>query len=184
MLRTALYFFLFILTASTSFAEEGHRSTFADMIYRSINFAILFGALYYILSKPVKNYLASRSDAIRNALDEAKRIREEAEKRYKEYQEKMEILATETRALKDSLLEEGNKEKARIIEEANKAAQRIKEQAHFSAEQEIKKARQALKEETANLIAEMTEEKLKREIKASDQERLVKEYLAASGGIH
>src|SRR3990172_3325611 len=184
MPRIVFYLFFFLLTASTSFAEEAHRSQLADMAYRFINFAILFGALYFILPKPLKNYLASRSDAIKNALDEAKRIREEAEKRYREYQEKMERLTAEAKSLKDSLIDEGNKEKARIIEEANKAAQRIKEQAHFSAEQEIKKARQALKEETANLIAEMTEEKLRKEIKASDQERLVREYLSASGGIH
>lgn len=184
MLRIVLSLFFFLLTASTSFAEDAHRSQLADMSYRFINFAILFGALYYILSKPLKNYLISRSDAIKKALDEAKRIREEAEKRYREYQEKMESLTAEAKALKDSLIDEGNKEKARIIEEANKAAQRIKEQTQFSGEQEIKKARQALKEEMANLIAKMTEEKLKEDIKASDQERLVRESLSASGGIH
>lgn len=184
MLRTASYLLLFMLTAATSYAEEAHKSQFADMTYRFINFAILFTILYIVLAKPVKNYLASRSDAIKKALDEAKLVREEAEKRYREYQVKMERLTAEARELRDSLVDEGNKEKARIIEEANKAAQRIKEQAQFSAEQEIKKARQALKEETANLIAEMTEEKLKKEIKGSDQERLVREYLSASGGIH
>lgn len=184
MLRIASYVLLFLLTAATSFAEEAHRSDAVDMTYRFINFAILFAALYYVLAKPLREFLASRSDSIRKALDEAKRVREEAEKRYREYQEKMEKLTAEARALKDSLIDEGNKEKARIIEEANKAAQRIKEQAKFSAEQEVKKARQALKEETANLIAQMTEEKLKKGINAADHERLVREYLSASGGIH
>jgi len=184
VLRIASSLFVLLLTASTSFAEEAHRSDLLDMIYRFINFAILFGALYVILAKPLKEYLASRSDSIRKALDEARLVREAAEKRYKEYQEKMEKLTVEAKTLKEMLIDEGNKEKARIIEEANKAAQRIKEQAQFSAEQEIKKARQALKEETASLIAEMTEEKLKKEIKGSDQERLVREYLSASGGIH
>lgn len=184
MLKIASYVVLIVLTASTSFAEEAHRSDFLDMTYRFVNFAILFTVLYMVLAKPLKDFLASRSDSVRKALDEAKRVREEAEKRYKEYQEKMDLLAGEAKTLKESLIDEGNKERARIVEEANKAAQRIKEQAHFSAEQEIKKARQALKEETANLIAEMTEEKLKKEINGADQERLVREYLSASGGIH
>lgn len=184
MLRIASYFFLFMLTASASFAEEAHRSEFLDMTYRFINFAILLTVLYIVLAKPLRDYLASRSEGIRRALDEARLVRIDAEKRYKEYQEKMERLTGEAKELKDSLIDEGNKEKARIVEEANKAALRIKEQAQFSAEQEIKKAREAIKEETANLIAEMTEEKLKREIKGTDQERLVMEYLSASGGIH
>lgn len=184
MLKVLFYITLFLLTATTSFAQEGHRSELLDMTYRFINFAILFSVLYFVLAKPLKEFLASRSDTIKKSLDEAKRVREEAEKRYKEYQEKMASLTGEARSLRDSLIDEGNKEKARIIEEANKAAQRIKEQAQFSAEQEIKKARQALKEETANLITEMTEAKLKNEIKNSDQERLVREYLSASGGIH
>lgn len=184
MLRIASYLLLFLLTASTSFAEEAHRSELLDMTYRFINFAILFIGLYVVLAKPLRDYLASRSEGIRRALDEARLVREEAEKRYKEYQEKMERLNDEVKALKDSLIDEGNKEKARIVEEANKAALRIKEQAQFSAEQEIKKARQVIKEETANLIAEMTEDKLKRETKGSDQERLIMDFLSASGGIH
>jgi len=184
VLRIASYFFLFMLTTSASFAEEAHRSELLDMTYRFINFAILITVLYIVLAKPLRDYLASRSEGIRRALDEARLVRIDAEKRYKEYQEKMERLTDEAKALKDSLIDEGNKEKARIVEEANKAALRIKEQAQFSAEQEIKKASLAIKEETANLIAEMTEEKLKREIKGSDQERLIMEYLSASGGIH
>ncbi len=71
MLRVASYMFLFLLAASTSFAEEGHRSTVLDMTYRFINFAILFSVLYYFLAKPLKEFLASRSDAIKKALDEA-----------------------------------------------------------------------------------------------------------------
>ena len=185
MIRVLSYFLtISILTASVSFAQEGHRSELLDMTYRFINFAILFSILYFVLAKPLKEFLASRSDSIKKSLDEAKRVRDEAEKRYKEYQEKMERLTGEARSLRDSLVDEGNREKARIIEEANKAAQRIKEQTQFSGEQEIKKARQALKEETANLITEMTEAKLKNEIKGSDQERLVREYLSEAGGIH
>lgn len=184
MLRIASYLFLFLLTPSTSLAEEAHKSQFMDMTYRFINFAILFVVLYILLAKPLRDYLVSRSEGIRRALDEARLVREEAEKRYREYQEKMESLTDDAKALKDSLIDEGNKEKARIVEEANKAARRIKEQAQFSAEQEIKKARQVIKEETANLIVEMTEDKLKRETKGSDQERLVMEFLSASGGIH
>ncbi|MEK6726395.1 MAG: ATP synthase F0 subunit B [Deltaproteobacteria bacterium] len=184
MFRIASYFFLFMLTTSVSFAEEAHKSQFMDMTYRFINFAILLIVLYKVAAKPLRDFIASRSEGIRKALDEARLAREEAEKRYKEYQEKMGKLTDEAKTLKDSIVEEGNKEKARIVEEANTAALRIKEQAQFLAEQEIKKARQVIKEETANLIVEMTEEKLKREIKGFDQEKLIMEYLSASGGIH
>lgn len=176
--------FLLLTSISAHASEASHGSQFTDMLYRTINFAILSTVLYMVLSKPLKNYLASRSEAIKKALDEAKRVREEAEKKYREYQEKMDRLTSEAKELKDSLIAEGDVEKNRIIEEANKAAQRIREQAKFAAEQEIKKARLALKEEMANLIAEMAEDRLRKEIKDSDQERLVKEYLAAVGGIH
>jgi F-type H+-transporting ATPase subunit b len=184
MPRSILSLFFLLIPVTSFAAEEAHRGELADMTYRFINFAILFGALYFILSKPLRNYLGSRSDAIKKALDEARIAREEAEKRYRDYQEKMERLSAEAKLLRDSLIDEGGKEKERIIEEANKAAQRIREQARFTADQEIKKARLALKEEMANLIAEMAEERVKGEIKDSDQERLVKEYTGTLGGIH
>lgn len=184
MIRILPFITLLLLTSASAHASEAaHASQLTDMIYRTINFAIMATVLYLVLSKPLKNYLASRSDSIRKALDEAKLVREEAEKRYREYQEKMEKLASEARDLRDSLIAEGNHEKERIVEEANKAAQRINEQARFTAEQEIKKARLALKEEVANLISEMAEERIKKEIKDSDQEKLVRDYLSA-GGIH
>lgn len=172
------------IAVSAHASEAAHASQFNDMMFRFINLAVMVAILYKVLAKPLRDYLASRSDTIKKALDEARIVREEAEKKLKEYQVKMEQLNADAKALRDSLIDEGNKEKEKIVSEANKATQRIKEQARFAAEQEIKKARIALKEETANLVAEMAEDILKKEIKDSDQERLIKEYLTTAGGIH
>lgn len=183
---TRLITFLAVLFIATNAgAEEGaHASHFSDMLYRFINFGVLALILYKVLAKPLRDYLASRSDTIQKALNEARVVREEAERRLNEYKEKMDRLNAEAKALRDSLIDEGNREKERIVEEANKAAQRIKEQAGFAADQEVKKAKLALREETANLVVEMAEDILKKEIKDSDQERLIREYLTTAGGIH
>lgn len=184
MKRVILSLAVLFVAANAQANEAGHASQFNDMVFRFINLAIMVAILYKVLAKPLRDFLVSRSDSIKKALDEAKIVREEAEKKLKEYQVKMEQLNAEAKALRESLVDEGNKEKARIVEEANKAAQRIKDQAKFAADQEIKKARLLLKEEIANLVAEAAEETIKKEIKDADQERLIKEYLVSAGGIH
>ncbi|MBI5286395.1 MAG: F0F1 ATP synthase subunit B [Deltaproteobacteria bacterium] len=157
-------------------AEEGVEGG-KDLIWRVINFAILVGLLYLLLAKRVREFLTTRRKAIETALEEARKAKEEAERKQKECEALFAAFNKRVEEIFRDLRAEGEIEKERIIEEARKSAKRMKEEAWLTAEQEIKKAREGIREEVVRLAIEMAEDILRKEITKADQERLVKEYL-------
>jgi F-type H+-transporting ATPase subunit b len=168
---------LFIASPALA-AEEGSHSGGSDMVWRIINFAILALALFLALRYlKVKDFFAERKRAIMTGLEGAKKAKEDAEKKAKEFELKFSSLDKRLEEIYQEIKEEGEIEKKRIIEEAIKMAGRIQEQARLAAEQEIKKAKEEIKGEIAKVAVEMAEEILRNEITAADHERLIKEYL-------
>lgn len=159
-------------------AEEGSHGGGSDMVWRIVNFAILAIALFLALRYlKVKDFFADRKKTIMVGLEEAKKAKEDAEKKVKEFELKFSSLDKRLEEIYQEIREEGEIEKKRIIEEAIKMAGRIQEQARLAAEQEIKKAKEEIKGEIARVAVEMAEEILRNEITAADHERLIKEYL-------
>jgi len=75
-------------------------------------------------------------------------------------------------------VQEGETERRKILEAANKQAEYLKQQAQLTIQQEIKSAKESLQEEIADLTVAAAEDLLRKNIKAKDQERLVKEFIA------
>ena len=176
-LLPAVYCLLFIASPVLA-AEEGGHGGESGMVWRIVNFAILALALFLMLRYlKVKDFFADRKKSIRTELEEAKKAKEEAEKKVKEFELKFSFLGKRIEEIYQEIREEGEIEKKRIIEEAVKISDRIQEQARLAAEQEIKKAMEEIKGEIAKVAVEMAEEILRGELSAADHERLIKEYL-------
>ena len=168
---------VFYLVSPAFAADEGGHDG-GGMIWRIINFAILAAAVFFIVRYfKVKDFFANRRESIKAELEEAKRAKEEADKKVKEFEHKLTLLDKKIEEIYKEIRIEGEIEKKKIIEEAIKLADKIKEQARFTAEQEIKKAREEIKGEIAKVAVEMAEEILRNEMTAADHERLIKEYL-------
>ncbi|MEK7689104.1 MAG: ATP synthase F0 subunit B, partial [Deltaproteobacteria bacterium] len=158
--------------------EEGGHGGESGMVWRIVNFAILALALFLMLRYlKVKDFFADRKKSIIAELEEAKKAKEDAERKVKEFELKFSSLDKRLEEIYQEIREEGKIEKKRIIEEAIKLADRIQEQARLAAEQEIKKAKEEIKGEIAKVAVEMAEEILRGELSAADHERLIKEYL-------
>ena len=169
---------LLLATSPVLAAEEGSHSGGSDMMWRIVNFAILAIALFLTIRYlKVKDFFADRKKSIMAGLEEAKKAKEDAEKKAKEFELKFSSLDKRLEEIYQEIRKEGEIEKKRIIEEAIKMAGRIQEQAKLAAEQEIKKAKEEIKGEIAKVAVEMAEEILRNEMTAADHERLIKEYL-------
>ncbi len=166
---------LFLLPA-TSFASGGEEGG-SGMIWKVINFAVLVVALYFVWIKVIKGLLTGRGDDIKNAIEEAAQMKESAEAKEKEYNEKLSLLDAKIKEIHADLKKDGEAEKVRILKEAELASERIKEQARQLVDLEMEKARGEIRKEVSLLSIEMAREILKKEFTAKDQERLVKESL-------
>jgi F-type H+-transporting ATPase subunit b len=154
-----------------------HALNWWDFFLRLLNFAILLTILVKLLKKPLMNFLTARREDIQKLLAELEIKKQEADKASAEYRSRLAVLDTETKKIVDELLAEGEAEKQKIIEAANRQAEYIRQQAQLGAQQEIKAARDKLQAEVADLSVAAAEEILRKNIKAKDQDRLVKDFI-------
>lgn len=166
-----------LIVPSLAFAssEGGHGDS--GMTWKIINFVILAVGVYLVWTKAISGLLSRRGSEIKNAIEEARKAKDAADRNAAEYREKLAILDSRVAEIHNELKLEGEAEKARIIAESARSAESLKAQAKIAAEQEIKKARIEIREEAARLAVQLAEEILKKELSPADQERLVKGYL-------
>ena len=101
----------------------------------------------------------------------------DAEKKYREYSEKIDKASSEIDGIIEMIKAQGLAEKQKIIDDAHKVAQKMKEDAQARIEQELQKAASQLRLEAVHLSVKMAEEILKRNITEKDHEAMIKEYM-------
>jgi F-type H+-transporting ATPase subunit b len=146
-----------------------------------INFGVLAAAYYFLGKKPIAVGLQSRRDSIAKDIEEAQRMKQEAEARAKVYQAKLETLQEELAQARQTLLDAGAAEGERIVREAEAKADRMRRDAEFLVEQELKQIRSDLLRETVETAVFAAEELLKRRVTPADHQRLAEDYLAELG---
>jgi F-type H+-transporting ATPase subunit b len=174
--------FIFLISISIAFAaaegKGGHDSKeWIDLGKKTFDFVVLVGLLYWLLAAQIKEFFSGRRAEIKKTLEESVEKKAEAEKKYREYSEKIDKASVEIDGIVEMIKAQGITEKQKIIEDAEKAAKKMKEDAHARIEQELKGASDQLKAQAVQLSVQMAEEILKRSITAQDHETMVKEYM-------
>ncbi len=147
-----------------------------------VNFGILIAGYYLLGRKPIAAALQSRRDNIAKEIEEAQRMRQEAEERAKVYQAKLGSLEQEVKAAREALVHAGEAERDRLVTEAEAKAERMRKDAEFLVEQELKQIRQDLWKDTVEAAVSAAEDLLKKRVTPADQERIAEDYLADLGG--
>ncbi len=156
-----------------------------DLLYRFINFALLIIILFIVIRKtPIKDFLSTRSEAIRQKLEDLRREKEEAEKKYLDIEKQLKDFEEKRKEIISQFREEGLIEKEKIISEAKERVKQIIAQSESSIRQEIQAARDGLKKEVIDLAAQKAQEIIEKEIDEKDQDQLVNDFLERVGKIH
>jgi len=113
------------LFLSLSPGEAEKAAGTADFAGKVVNFLLLFGGLGFVLYKPVRAFLKSKTSEIRRSLEEAESSRKEAVGRYEATMRRVEGLSGEIARMKAEAEAQGNKEKARIAKQAEEEAARV-----------------------------------------------------------
>ena len=119
-----------------------------QILLHLLNFVILFAVLYFLLYKPVKNFMDKRVEYYKNLDDETKKKLAEAETARKNYTEKLSAADEEIKKNKElsrkkldemsSLkLEEARAESAKIVAEAQERAKKEYDRIISDAQTEI-----------------------------------------------
>jgi F-type H+-transporting ATPase subunit b len=154
-----------------------------EIVKQAVNFAILAGALIYLLRKPLSSFLNERTALLRKSIEDAARARAEAARKLADIQERTAHLADEIAQMNAKMDAEAKVEAQSLHETATAEIARIRAQAEFAAEQEVKKARQELQNEASQLSARAAEELVRKTLSPEDQERLVRENIEKIEGV-
>jgi F-type H+-transporting ATPase subunit b len=160
-------------------AEGGEHGAekWIDLGKKTFNFIVLVGLLYWLLAAKIKEFFTGRRAEIKESFEKAMERKAEAEKKFKEYSEKLDKASLEIDNIFEMIKAQGIAEKQKIIEDAERTAKKMKEDARARIEQETKKATDMLKAQAAEIAVQMAEEILKKNITQDDHAKMVKEYI-------
>lgn len=164
-------------------AEGGGLSPFAGNVGNTIWTLVIFVLVVAVLGKfawkPILKALQDRETFIHDALAAAKRDREEAEARLKEYADKLVGARQEATAIVDEARRDAEAVKRKILAEAHdeqqNELQRAKREILLAKETAVKE----LYVQAAGLSTQLASKVLRREVNPQDHERLIRDSLAA-----
>lgn len=138
-----------------------------QILLHLFNFTILFGALYILLYKPVKDFMAKRTAYYADMDSRAEDALKAAESSREEYYEKVRNFDEEVRAERGKLGKELAESRERQLAAAKSDAEKIVSDARTEAEREKEEIIASAQKEITDMVTEAME-KLTLEQSASD----------------
>ena len=123
-----------------------------QILLHLFNFTILFGVLYILLYKPVKDFMAGREAHYAEMDSKANQALADAESSKQNYESKLKSADDEIKAEKTRLSEEMEAEKQKKISSAKTEAETILNDARLQAEKEKTKIVASAQKEIGDII--------------------------------
>jgi F-type H+-transporting ATPase subunit b len=142
------------------------------------NTAILFYILYRLGARPISDGLKQRKQTLLRGMDEAAKMRREAEEQLESYELKLERIEDEVERVKREMQAAGEAERQRVLAEARERRARMERDARQLVDQELKAVRERLQRELVESAVRSASEALQSKLSQADQERLAEEYVA------
>ena len=165
----------------TQHAVEGaqHGEGGRDLtMWKWANFAILAAGLGFLIAKNAPPFFASRSREIRLGIEEAQKLKEEAEARAAKMDVRLAAIGVEVEALRKSAREEAAQEGDRIRTETERELAKIQAQTDQEIASTLKAAQMELRAYSANLAVEMAREQIRSQMNPAVQDTLVNGFLS------
>jgi F0F1-type ATP synthase membrane subunit b/b' len=163
---------------SAGAAKEENSKSSKELIFKTINFAILVGGLGYVLRKPLGEFFRSRSASIQKSLEEGRKALETSQAQLKSVEEKLRGLEAEIAAFKASAVLEMEAERQRIQRGSVEEGARILESARAQTNVAIRGAKLDLKRYAAHKSVTLAEDLIRARLDDSGRKRLVTQFVA------
>jgi len=160
-------------------AKEKNSEPPHELLYKTINFIILVGALGYVLRKPAAEFFSLRSASITKSLDEGRKALEASQAQLQAVEEKLRGLEAEIAAFKASALGEMEAERQRLQQASAEEAARILESARAQTDVAVRGAKLELNNYAAQKAVTLAEELIRTRLDDSGRRRLVSQFVAS-----
>ncbi len=187
--------FILIFAAETTASGESGYDNFVHFwntyfnypgfeLWRFINLAIFVAIMVYLLKKPLTNAFKAKRETIRAELIKAEEERQAALAQLTATEAKLSRLDSESAQVLEHARQEAATEKARIANQMEFEIGKLREQAGSEVERESKLANLKLRRFSAEESIRLAEEKIKKQIDAKKDARLIKAGIESIGGLN
>jgi ATP synthase F0 subunit b len=183
-----VYFSLLLMTGAAAWPGAAHAAEGGGPwgiwleVGRVFNLLLVVAVLIWAARKPLSNFFAGRTQAIRDQLAEAQKARAEAEAKVAEMESRMSRLDDEIREIKAAADKEAGEEYQRLLAAAEQDAERIVDRSRQEIEGITRAAQQELKQHVAELSVKMAEERIRGDITDTDRNRIFSRFVTKLGG--
>lgn len=151
--------------------------------WKFLNLAIFIGIMVYLLKKPLSAAFKAKRELIRAELIQAEEQKQAALAQLTETEAKLARLDAEADEVLEKAKAEAKAEKARIAKETELETKRIEDQANGEIERRSQQIRAELRRFSAEESIRLAEERLRAEMSADKDAKLVKSGINAIGGL-
>ena len=152
-----------------------------DMIVQLFFFILLLYLLKKVAWGPVMNIMEKRENYVADEIEQAEKSRVEAEEASKKATEQLNQTKQEAQKMIEDAKNATASQEEKIIAAARNEADRMKEAAQADIQNEKEKALQALQDQVASLSVLVASKVIEKELSASDQEKLINDYIKEVG---
>src|SRR3989442_14490590 len=164
--------------ASPEGAHGGLISLDKSLIVQLVNFLILLAILWRLLYRPFLAKMEERRAAIKKALEEAQAARAEAARQQEENAARLRQAHAEAAAIHQQALKAASEEQRRLVAAARREAQQLVESAKAQTDADIRRAREELRREVAELSTAVAEKLIRKSLRDDDHRRIVDDAIA------
>lgn len=181
MIRRSILILLLVLVPVALYAAEAEQGKSSSAILKFINMVLFFGALFWVLRKPIGNALRARGQALRQEAEEARGRRLKADQMAKDIQTRLAQIEHDVRSIRDRAEAEGERQKRELIAAGEAEAAKILQAARSEVENRLKLAKHELTKYAGELATERAEAILREKITDEDRRKLFQESLREVG---
>jgi F-type H+-transporting ATPase subunit b len=156
--------------------DEGGGSS--SLIFSVLNFVLILGVIVYFARKPVAEYLEQRRQGIQRSLEDSAKLLSDAEAKLQEWNQRAGRLDAELSQIRETSRRIAEEEREEILAQARVSAERIQNDARAAVHQELRRARQTLADEAAELAVDLAAKLISEQVTDDDQQRLFDEFLS------
>lgn len=146
-------------------------------VWSLITFLILLAMLYKFAFGPLVKLQKKRQDSIHQAINDAERLRDEAQELLANYKIQLAAARQEAEAILDRAKKLGETSKAEVMEEARVQAEATLARARTQIERDTSLALEQIRKEVADLTVAATEKVARTSLSGEDQLRLIQEAI-------
>ncbi|MDX6611773.1 MAG: F-type H+-transporting ATPase subunit b [Blastocatellia bacterium] len=151
--------------------------------WKFLNLILFLALMFYVLRRPLSAAFKGRRESIRRELVRAQEERDSALEKLTEVETRLKGLDAEVAAINERAVREAADERERMARDTDAEVKKLMDQARREIESAGKAARQDLRRYAAEETVVIARELIKREIRAEDDDRLIRLGMAELGGV-